>query len=658
MSESPPALRRYVTALAAAAVAVLFAATLLQLREGLAVAWWAAALGASVFVAAFFLLGQTSFTFVWRGHRHRMVLDEVPLFVGLLAIPTPALPLLVAVSSILEQARMKREGLKAAFNLSQNVLASAAAAGAFLLVARLGTPPILAALPAALLYPLVSNFLTAGIFSRLSEEGHLRIFADRFVGPGLLAGAVGAGGGVAVAALWSLHPLTLLALMPFVFLTYRYGVLSAAADRELEVHKRLAEAAKELVGTSDVERASRRILSACGDVFPSVGRAELLLDGAPAIAEAFGPGANERAAPLDEPIPGVGVLRLRPRPAASTITEVEKALVRIVAAQLGAAIGEARALQRLETVLRAAPDAILLVSEGRVKYENPAAQALLGSALPERLLRASGLAEMTIQDARGEEITVQVHPATLPEGTLLIVRDVTQLHRQQQTLARQEKLSALGTLVAGVAHEINNPVNYMRGALELASMDLDEMDVAHARVSLQRLSEGVERVHKITHALKAVARQGNGERAPEDVRAIAEDVAQVVRIGLPRGVSLELDLAPAMPRVQANAAELHQVVLNLVKNASEALGERGGHVKVRAWGDGRDVFVEVADDGPGIPEDVQRRLFEPFFTTKREGTGLGLSVSKGIIEAHGGEMLLRSAPGQGARFTIRLPAAR
>jgi signal transduction histidine kinase len=539
-----------------------------------------ASIGAVVFVGAFFALGQTSFTFAWRGHRHRMVLDEVALYVGLLALPAPAVPLLVAVSGLLEQARFRREALKAAFNLAQSVLSVAAAAAVYALGLRFHLAPTLAAIPAALLYPLLSNLLTAGVLSRLSGVGQVRVFADRFVAPGLLAGSVGAGGGVAVAALWSLHPLTLVALTPFVFLTYRYGILAAAADRELEVHKKLTEVTQGLVGVSDITVATRRILVACGDAFPSVGRAELLVEGEAPIVEDFEQGADPHAPPLDEPVPGVGTLRLRPRHAANRITETEEAVARIVAQQLAATLGQARALARMETI------------------------------------------------------------------------------------ARQEKLSALGTLVAGVAHEINNPVTYMRGALELANMDLDEVEakreaaaVAHARATLQRLAEGVNRVQTITQALKAVARQGTGERASEDLGKVAQDVVQVVRIGLPRGVTLDADLPPALPRVRANAAEMHQVVLNLVKNAGEALAPTGGHIRVRAWSDNGSVHVEVADDGPGIPEPVQRRLFEPFFTTKREGTGLGLSLSRGIVEAHGGELKLESAPGKGTRFTIRLPAA-
>ena len=694
----------YVVALAAFGVACLFAATLLQLAEGLPAPTWANTGALAVFVAAFYVLGQTSFTFTWRGHRHRMVLDEVPLYVGLLALPAPLVVLLVGVASVLEQARMRRDLRKAVFNLSQNVLAASVAAAVFLALREAGAAEVLAALPSAVLYPIASNFLMAGIFSRLSGGSHAALFRDRFLGAGLVAGSVGAGGGVAVATLWSVHPLTLLALGPFVFLTYRYGVLTAAADRELDVHKRLAEAAQHLVGTSDLEQAARSILRACGEAFPGCGRAELILDGRDgAIVEDFDPGPESGARPLEAPVPGsarvsergrpIGTLRLHPRRAAAGITEVEEALVRIVAAQLGAAVEEARALsleerakRRLETYLGTAPDAILFVADGRVRYANPAAERLFGLApgeacalaelLPdaERALPAS--ADLVETRARGRagagERVVEVRAGRVPqeEGTLLLVRDVTERKRleeesarQREMLARQEKLSALGTLVAGVAHEINNPVTYMRGALELASLDLDQVEaerspeaVAHARASIQRLAQGVDRVERITHALKAVARQGNGERAPEDARAILDDVVQVVRVGLPKGVRLETEAAPAPLVVRANAGEMHQVLLNLVKNAAEALAPTGGTVRARAWAQGRDVLVEVADDGPGIPEAVQRRLFEPFFTTKRNGTGLGLSLSKGIVEAHGGDLTLESAPGRGTRFTVRLPA--
>lgn len=594
MTQKPPGrVAFYIGVVASLAVSSLAGAIALQVNDGPPSLAPRAVLEAVAFVLAFFVLGQTSFTFTWRGHRHRMVLDEIPLYVGLLALSPGFVILLVGVAALLEQARMRRAGLKAAFNLSQGVLASAIAVGVFLALRALDVPEPLAAMPAAFLYPLVSTFLVAGVFARMEGARHSRVFMERFVEPSLVAGAVGAGGGIAIATLYSVHPLTLLSLGPFAFLTYRYGVLAAVADRELDVHKRLAEATHELVGAADLEQAARSILRACGDAFPTAGRAELVLDDR-AISETFGEGADPAAAAIEERVPGtgrsggkpIGTLRLYPRRASVGITEVERALVRIVTAQLGAAI------------------------EGKRMQEESA--------------------------------------------------------RQREALAQNEKLSALGTLVAGVAHEINNPVTYMRGALELADMDLDEVAAAapdaadavgHARVSIARLKEGVQRVERITHSLKAVARQGNGERAPEDLRAIAEDVAQVVRVGLPKGVRLDSQMPDQLPLVHANASELHQVILNLVKNAAEALAATGGNVEMRAWAEGDAVLVEVADDGPGIPDEVQRRLFEPFFTTKRNGTGLGLSLSKGIVEAHGGELLLDSAPGRGTRFTMRLPVA-
>src|ERR1051325_1268660 len=164
-----PRVRRYVGLLAVAAVAALFAATLLQLREGVALTWLAAG-GALLLFAAFFVLGQASFTFPWRAHRPRMVLDEVALYLGFLALPPPAVPLLVSLCSVLEQARMRRDLAKAVFNLSQNALASGAAALLYVGLRAIGAPPTIAALPATLIYPSVSNLLLAGIFSRLSGE--------------------------------------------------------------------------------------------------------------------------------------------------------------------------------------------------------------------------------------------------------------------------------------------------------------------------------------------------------------------------------------------------------------------------------------------------------------------------------------------------------
>lgn len=715
---TPRSVSRYVATLTALGLVAVLAAAAIQLTISRAMPSTLDVAGAVVFVACFFVLGQTSFTFTWRGHRHRMVLDEVALFVGLVAIPPAIVLVLVAFAGLLEQARMRRERMKAAFNVSSNVLAATVATSVFILLAAAGAPPILAAMPGALLYPLASNFLISGIFSRLTESSQLALFQERFMGPSLVAGSVGAGGGIAVATLWTAHPLTLLSLVPFVFLTYRYGILTALADRELAVHKRLAEVAHELVGTTDLEGAARHILQACGDAFPGAARAELVLhDHDAPIVESFVADTEvARGGALEAPVPGnprvsapgedgaIGVLRLYRRRTASAVTEVEEALIRIVAAQLGAAIEEARALsleesarQRMETYLGSAPDAILLVRDGVIRYANPAAATLLGvdgaSAVPiarivphaATLLRPDTedrLVETTAVDVRGErEMTVEISARDVPggEGTVLLVRDVTERNRleeesrhQRDVIMRQEKLSALGTLVAGVAHEINNPVTYMRGALELASLDLEEVEaeastsskssVQHARASLAKLAQGVDRVERITHALKAVARQGNGERSLEDVRDVVDDVVQVVEVALPQGVRVVRALDKDVPSVRANASELHQVVLNLVKNAVEALAAaNGGTIMVAARradaGDSRGVVIEVRDDGPGIPDDVQRRLFEPFFTTKRRGTGLGLSLSKGIVEAHGGELRLASVVGSGTTFTLWLPAA-
>jgi C4-dicarboxylate-specific signal transduction histidine kinase len=131
----------------------------------------------------------------------------------------------------------------------------------------------------------------------------------------------------------------------------------------------------------------------------------------------------------------------------------------------------------------------------------------------------------------------------------------------------------------------------------------------------------------------------------------------VVRTGIPRSVRLELDLAPAPAMIHARASEIHQVVLNLVKNAVEALeGKPDALVRIRTTVEEKNVVLAVEDNGPGIPEDVQKSLFTPFFTTKEKGTGLGLSISERIVRGHEGEMTLHSVVGEGTTFRIRLPA--
>lgn len=253
-------------------------------------------------------------------------------------------------------------------------------------------------------------------------------------------------------------------------------------------------------------------------------------------------------------------------------------------------------------------------------------------------------------------------------------RDLTEEKRAEEELessrrrmAMSEKLSALGTLVAGVGHEINNPLAFMRGTVELhgemlrgilarpdlpADLRAEVQDIAENEETVLR---GIARIEHITTSLKQVARAGDGVRRSEDVGALVESVLTVAAPRLRDGITVVREFGASRP-VVANGAELSQVVLNLVFNAADAVrGRPGGLVIVRTLDVGDSVALEVEDNGGGIPEEQAGKIFTPFHTTKPQGTGLGLSTSWRIVESHAGRFSFESAPGRTV-FRVELPA--
>ena len=262
------------------------------------------------------------------------------------------------------------------------------------------------------------------------------------------------------------------------------------------------------------------------------------------------------------------------------------------------------------------------------------------------------------------------------KAILATARDVTdrlrmeeQAIQHREAMHRNERLSALGTLVAGVAHEINNPLTYLQGNIELALMDLDDVaqvlqdagrldgpDLDATRRGLRSALGGAERISQITKALKAVARQRSAyERDDVDITGVLHNVESLVRVGVPERVKLEFEMPKEPLLIRANASEIHQVLLNLASNALDAVRERGGTVRIGAARMRDGVELWVNDDGIGMPQDVQSKLFTPFFTTKVTGTGLGLSIVQTIVSEHGGRILVESAPGEGSTFHVILP---
>jgi two-component system, NtrC family, sensor kinase len=200
-----------------------------------------------------------------------------------------------------------------------------------------------------------------------------------------------------------------------------------------------------------------------------------------------------------------------------------------------------------------------------------------------------------------------------------------------------------------VAHEINNPLAVILGYARLLRKTA-EGGVAE---DLQAIEDETLRAKQIVDGLLDLSRPIDVQPDPVDLRALCDEAVERLA-GTPAlgGVAVEV---AGEGRVAGNGQKLRQVVRNLVKNAGEAAGP-GGRVEIRVGAGPGGVELAISDSGPGLPEEVRARLFEPFFTRKDGGTGLGLAVSKGIVEAHGGTLEAESPPAGGARFTVRLPA--
>jgi signal transduction histidine kinase len=235
------------------------------------------------------------------------------------------------------------------------------------------------------------------------------------------------------------------------------------------------------------------------------------------------------------------------------------------------------------------------------------------------------------------------------------------LQRQAAALAQTEKLAAMGSLLAGVAHELNNPLAVVVGYTHLLRRGLEGAQAERAT----KISSAAERCARIVKNFLALARQRPPERQWVHLDELVEEALELVNYSLnASGIEVVLDLAADLPALWADPHQLHQVMVNLITNAQQALRERPpGQRRLLigvAMHDERTACVEVVDTGPGIPAEIVSRIFEPFFTTKPpgEGTGLGLSLCRGIVESHGGTMRLHTDVGRGTVFRIELPITR
>ncbi len=248
-----------------------------------------------------------------------------------------------------------------------------------------------------------------------------------------------------------------------------------------------------------------------------------------------------------------------------------------------------------------------------------------------------------------------------PGAAVLLFEDQTDKRRLQDQLLQSEKMSAIGQLIAGVAHDLNNPLASVVGFADL----LGEAEDVPERLEepLAVIRQEAERASGIVRNLLSFARRQEGERQLQSIRPILESTIQLLKNQLmAQHIDLTFTAEPGLPEVEVHANQIKQVFVNIINNAAQAIrsAEReDGRIAVvaKCWLDG--VAVSIADNGPGMPESVAQHVFEPFFSTKSEGegTGLGLSICQGIVKEHGGSITVDAGTGTGATFTVELPGA-
>jgi two-component system NtrC family sensor kinase len=245
----------------------------------------------------------------------------------------------------------------------------------------------------------------------------------------------------------------------------------------------------------------------------------------------------------------------------------------------------------------------------------------------------------------------------LQESLAKLEKTVEILRNTQAQLVHSEKLSVVGEFVAGVAHELNNPLTTLIGYSELLQMDPADEET---RDSLKRISNSADRCHKIVQSLLGFARQHPPERKLSNINNVVDAVLEILIYELrTSNISVTKDYSGNLPRLMVDPHQLQQVFLNIVNNARQAIEahQPKGNIRITTVAAGQRVQVRFQDDGPGISEENLAKIFNPFFTTKPvgKGTGLGLSLSYGIIQEHGGRITAESEIGRGTTFIIELP---
>jgi two-component system CheB/CheR fusion protein len=323
-----------------------------------------------------------------------------------------------------------------------------------------------------------------------------------------------------------------------------------------------------------------------------------------------------------------------------------------------------RAMQSTPLISRSGRLLGMLSTHWRRTYQPPERDLRLLDVLARQAadLIERAQTEVALQQANtGLEQRVAERTAALEQAHDHLRSEMAERQRMQEALFQREKLASLGLLLANVAHELNNP-------LSVATMEIDNLEETWPASldtdALDTLRQAVERCNSVVQSFLTLARQHSTTRGTVALNALIDEVLILLRHALEAdGIALELNLADNLPPLQADANQLHHVLSNLITNAQHALRQSKPPRQVRLTTAvntaGTQITLEVTDNGPGIPAEVQRRLFEPFFTTRAQegGNGLGLSLCRSVIEGHGGTIELSSQVGHGTTVHISLPVA-
>jgi len=269
--------------------------------------------------------------------------------------------------------------------------------------------------------------------------------------------------------------------------------------------------------------------------------------------------------------------------------------------------------------------------------------------------------------------TIQTDKLGLPEGVVLVARDLREVIALRNHVMMSGRLAAVGELAAGIAHEINNPITYVRANLSvlrehwsavskaLATVDMpDAMAevISDGEELIDESLEGVDRAAAIVRDVREFSHAGGQVLEMADVNELLDQTLRVARLRIPKGARIEKRLGD-LPLVPCQPQRIKQVLMNLILNAAQAI-ESDGSICLTTQHIDREVVIRIEDDGVGIPDEFLDRIFDPFFTTKPVGigTGLGLAIAFGIVKQHGGEIEVRSRPGEGTSIRAHLPTDR